>query len=363
MYKWVSSKPYQHHNKYRVWFSGLDGQKSHQTFETESAALEFVEKAKTKVLAGTGHPIGKLVIEYLGNRRPILRPSSIRTLEFRLRTIVRGREAVPVEVFPWMRAWSERVAMQSTDSQHGIRAAADGFVAFCTKAGFVRRDPLVDVEVQGRKKPGKKQLHIDEAKRFVAEALKNADDPISLACAAMVYTGLRPGEIMGLQVRDLDAEGTMLWVEKSKTEAGKRRVEVADAFRPFLQGLAKGRQAQDYLFDFKPERSRACQDERKKRLDVLLRRTKGLCKTAGLPVVCAHSMRGLHSTLAAGFGATGQVVAQALGHTSFNVTKRHYVDKEVLANASLRSNLQVLQGGAKAVTRGQKPVTAKPGAT
>jgi hypothetical protein len=55
-------------------------------------------------------------------------------------------------------------------------------------------------------------------------------------------------------------------------------------------------------------------------------------------------MRGLHSTLAAGFGATGHAVAKALGHTSFTVTKRHYVDREVLENASLRKSLQVLQG-------------------
>jgi integrase len=189
--------------------------------------------------------------------RTSLRPSSIKTLEFRLRTITKGRATVPVEAFPWRSAWSEHVEGQSVDSQHGILAAADGFVSYCIKAGFVRRDPLVDVEVQGRKKRGKKQLHIDEAKRFVDEALKHADDPIALACAAMVYAGLRPGEIMGLQVRDLDAGGTVLWVEKSKTEAGKRAVEVAEVFRPFLQDLAKGRQSQDCLFDFKPERIRA----------------------------------------------------------------------------------------------------------
>jgi integrase len=62
--------------------------------------------------------------------------------------------------------------------------------------------PLLDPLLRG-----KKQLHIDEAKRFVDEALKNAGDPISVACAAMVYTGLRPGEIMGLQVRDLEGGG------------------------------------------------------------------------------------------------------------------------------------------------------------
>ena len=249
---------------------------------------------------------------------------------------------------------------QSADSQFGIRAAANGLVSYVMKAGLLKRDPLVDVEVEGRKKRGKKQLHIDEAKRFVEEALKNSDDPLALACAAMVYTGLRPGEIMGLQIRDLDADGTVLWVEKSKTEAGKRAVEVAKVFRPFLQGLTKDRQPEDFLFEFKAVFPKPCGNERKQRLDALLRRTRSLCKSAGLPVVCAHSMRGLHSTLAAGFGATGQVVAKALGHTSFSVTKRHYVDREVLENANLRSNLQVLQGGQKAVTRGRKVVTAKP---
>jgi hypothetical protein len=68
---------------------------------------------------------------------------------------------------------------------------------------------------------------------------------------------------------------------------------------------------------------------------------------------------GLHSTLAAGFGATGHDVAKALGHTSFNVTERHCVNREVLENANLRSNLKILQGGQKAVTSLQKPVTAQ----
>ena len=38
-------------------------------------------------------------------------------------------------------------------------------------------------------------------------------------------------------------------------------------------------------------------------------------------------------------------MAKALGHTSFNVTKRHYVDQDVLETTSLRKTLKVLQGG------------------
>jgi integrase len=185
---------------------------------------------------------------------------------------------------------------------------------------------LAGLEIQGKKRRGKAQLHIDEAKRFVAEALKQPDEPLSVACAAMVYTG-----IMGLQVRDLDAGGSIVWVEHSKI-----------AFRPFLLALAQGRSSQAYLFDFQSQGIRSSKDERKQRL---LRRTRSLCEMAGLPVVCSHSMRGLHSALAAGVGITGHAMAKALGHTSFAVTKRHYVNQEVLENANLRMNLQVLEGG------------------
>ena len=370
MYVWISHKPYRHHHKWRVWFRGLDGKKAHRTFDTEDEAEDFIEKSRPKLLTGGGHPIGDLVDKYLDERRQSLRASSMKTIEFRLRALSKDRAAVPVEGFPWMRAWTEHGAKQSVDSQHGILSAARGLVDFCLKAGFLRRDPLSEIEISGHKKRGKKQLHIDESRRFVDKALKHPNDPLAVACAAMIYTGLRPGEIMGLQVRDLDADGTILWVEKSKTEAGKRGVEVAEVFRPFLRSLAQGRNSQDYLFEFKPERARVCSDERKRRIDALLRKTWSLCKSAGLPEVCSHSMRGLHSTLAAGFGATGHAVAKALGHTSFTVTKRHYVDREVLENASLRSNLQVLQGplggnrrGNRRGNRPSKSVTADQRAT
>ena len=345
MYKWVSHEPYRHHHKWRVWFRGLDGQKCHRTFDTENSAAAFIENARSKLLPAGGHPIGELVSRYLDSRKASLRPSSATTLEFRTRTVIQGRDAVAVESFPWTRAWTEHAAKQSVDSQHGILAAIHGFISWCETAGFLRQDPLANLQIQGHKKRGKKQLHIDESRRFVQEAFKHPDDPMAMACAAMVFTGLRPGEIMNLQVRDLDADGTILWVERSKTEAGKRAVEVAEVFQPFLKSLAQGRKSQDYLFDFLPERSRICHDKRKRRTGALLRRTRSLCESAGLPVVCAHSMRGLHSTLAAGFGATGHVVAKALGHTSFNVTKRHYVDQDVLETTSLRKTLKVLQGG------------------
>ena len=55
-------------------------------------------------------------------------------------------------------------------------------------------------------------------------------------------------------------------------------------------------------------------------------------------------MRGLHSTLATAAGTTRHAVARALGHTSFAVTKRHYVQREVLETAQRSASLAALRG-------------------
>ena len=114
--------------------------------------------------------------------------------------------------------------------------------------------------------------------------------------------------------------------------------------RPFLVGLAANRPAFDPLFSHRPNRKRACQDQLKSRTDALLRRLRRLCAEAKVPVVVPHSLRGLHATLASGFGATSHAVAAALGHTSFVVTARHYVDRGTLQQARSRRSREVLSG-------------------
>jgi integrase len=192
---------------------------------------------------------------------------------------------------------------------------------------------------------------IDEARKLVAAALR-AGDSLALAAATMVLTGLRPGEVMALKVRDCGDGAAVIWVEAGKTEAARRAIEVAAELRPYLVGLAANRPAFDSLFEHKLRRRRASQDQLKSRTDALLRRLRRLCTEAKVPVVVPHSLRGLHATLASGFGATTHAVAAALGHTSFVVTARHYVDRGTLEQARSRRSREVLSGNCD-----PKPVT------
>ena len=64
----------------------------------------------------------------------------------------------------------------SVDSHRNILAEARSFLRWCsTKRKWIARNPLEEVEGVGKRKHGKAQLRVDEARRWVATAVDLAD--------------------------------------------------------------------------------------------------------------------------------------------------------------------------------------------
>ena len=110
-------------------------------------------------------------------------------------------------------------------------------------------------------------------------------------------------------VRDVDDDGKLLWIPDSKTKAGRRTQEVPEVLQPYLLGLVAGREPEALLFGAHWR-------------DWPKAWVKRICKAAKVPVVTAHGMRGLHSTLATDRGISAHAVAAALGHESPTTTMR-----------------------------------------
>ena len=155
----------------------------------------------------------------------------------------------------------------------------------------------------------------------------------AVAAMTALLLGMRASEIVSRVVRDLDDGGRLLWIPHSKTEAGRRTLQVPDQLRPFLQRLAAGRKSDDLLFGYHD-------------WDWVRTWVQRIRTDAKVPVVGAHSMRGLHSTLAMAAGVTGHVVAASLGHEKIGTTIRSYADPAAVAGAQQRRTLKVLAGGA-----------------
>jgi integrase len=317
MYSWISPNPYQHYNRFKVWFRDLEGERKSKSFATVAEAEDWITDSQ-RLLVTDGRPIVNVVTAYLASLSD-RKPSTLTTLRYRLMSVIGGRERVPIETFPWKQAWADHVAKQSRASQTGILGALRGLVVY---AGL-RGTPLGGLAVTGIRREGKEQLHIDEARRFVATALMAADS-LALAAVTMAVTGCRPGEVLALRARDVDDGGAILHVYGTKTRAAKRSIPVDPAFQPVLLGVATGKAPDSLLFEFEPERVRPHQDEGKAKRDALSRRVRSLCAKAQVRRVVPHSLRGLNATLRLTGGATDDSITRALGHVDISTTRRSY---------------------------------------
>jgi integrase len=228
--------------------------------------------------------------------------------------------------------------------------------------GWLKVNPAEKLSAEGTKARRKKQLRINEARRWSEKAIELAaagDDGAVAALSALVL-GLRASEITDRVVRDLDDDGRVLWIDHGKTENAERFLEIPSLLRPHSLALTKGRLPGAPLFWRTSTRTGKARDRH-----WVLRSVRRICAAAGVPTVCAHSLRGLHSTLAQEAGVTGHLVAGALvgvpgatpggdvdrqtaaqlGHGSTATTHGHYTAPGAVERARVaRANLRLVPG-------------------
>lgn len=226
----------------------------------------------------------------------------------------------------------------SVDTHRNMLAEAKSFLRWCAAPAqrWLPANVLEGVEGQGRRHHGKPQLRIDEARLWMKTALELADAGKEGALAALVtlLLGMRCSEVVSRQVRDVDDGGRLLWIPDSKTNAGRRTLEVPEGLRARLAKLADAehRKGDELLFG---------KHDRKWPTTWVA----DICTLAKVPRVTGHGMRGLHSTLAVDAGMTGHLVAASLGHESFATTATSYAKSEAVEGAKQRKTWKVLDGG------------------
>ena len=231
----------------------------------------------------------------------------------------------------------------AVDTHRNGLAVAKAFGAWCVKQSWLRESPFAAVKGRGRRKRGKPQLRIDEARQFQATCLAHADrDHGAVLALAYLLLGARAGEIVLRQVRDVDDGGRVLWIPDSKTQAGRRELGVPEQLAPHLARLANGRLPQALLFEHAATRQRP--------QDWAREQVWRLCKLAGVPRVTPQGLRGTLATMGREVGNTSQQVADLLGHASPAITDRSYIDGQRAAAAERRAALRVLEGGRAAAT-------------
>lgn len=236
----------------------------------------------------------------------------------------------------------------AADTHQNALSVAKDFGAFCVKQRWLRVNPFADVEPVGRKVEGadKPRLTVDEARRLQTYCHEHAADLAAVITLAYLLLGSRASELVRRDVRDLDDGGRLLWIGKTKTAAGRRRLLIPEELAPYLVAITGGRPGDAPLFV--SEASRRWPAGRRWSRHMAYNHVRRICAAAKVPTLPPQALRRTQATLATDAGATGLMVAQHLGHATGAapaVTHRSYVERDAARDAAVQRGLRVLQGG------------------
>jgi integrase len=330
--------------KWHVVVVDADGRRASQTFADEAEASSAKRRLERYYRTLESPVVSDLVVQYReyldskGNTK-----ETVHTTAWRLERFLSDVFETDIgRITPKQaqRLYDKAVEGRSADTHRNWLGQVKTFFRWCVKRGFVKTNVFAGVEPVGKRRRGKAQLRIDQSRQFYAAAhqvfAEGGDRGLhrkrgAVAALVALEMGLRAGEILRITAADVDDNGRVLWIPKSKTEAGVRRLEIPEDLRPLLQELAQ--HAKDgRLFPY--TNRRWVRDQ-----------VRYICDLAGLPKVSAHALRGTHASIAEEAGATSHLVAAALGHASPTVTRRHYTDESAAQRARQQRALKVIQGG------------------
>lgn len=330
--------PYQHFKRWRLIIVGEGGRANYVAFDSREEAHAAKCEVEKQIAAQDGITVHVAIDTYeTWQRARGLKPNSYETTRARLDKFMASISKMPLASITPARAksiYEDWVTRAPVDTHRNMLMETKTFMRWAITKGWIKRSPFAAVVGLGKKRKGKPQLRYDEARRWYATAYTLAEaEPGALAAITTLAFGLRASEVAQLSVRDLDNGGHLLWVADSKTEAGRRTLEVPDDLHPLFQKMSTGKVATDPIFG--PDRTRYW----------VYYWVQRICDLAHVQKVCAHAMRGLHGSTAVDAGATPRLVSAALGHASVGVTERHYLAPGTMGRATQRAALGVLQGG------------------
>lgn len=227
----------------------------------------------------------------------------------------------------------------SADTHHAELALAKRLGKLALAKRWLRADPFARIEPVGRKRHGstKDRLSVDESRKLLAHCQALDRDQAAIVTIAYLILGARASELVKRSVRDLDDDGKILRIDRTKTRAGTRRLKLPDELRRLLLALCRGRAADAPIF-IGDDGARVTRHWARYHV-------RRLTKDAIGRELSPQALRRTQSDVAIEASESALAVARHLGHASTAVTERSYRDRDVTASAAAARTFAVLAGG------------------
>jgi integrase len=336
--------PYEHGDQFRlhvVTGSGRGRKTTYRSYPTRDLAEAALRGARSQAQGVTVRAAATAFIKSM--RTAGLAESTVTTNEFRLWHILQvprnGERPLRWIAHRGQSLYDAAQVERAADTHQAELGLARQFGEFCVKQKWMKANPFWGIDPVGRKTHGstKPRLRVDESRTLREYCLSLGINQHAIITFAYLLMGARASELVKRDVRDLDDNGSLLWINRTKTIAGTRRLRVPDELRLLMLELAKGKGPNDPIFTL----------DNGKRADRhwAYRIVKRICNEAKVPPLSPQALRRTQSDIATEAGETAIAVARHLGQTSSAVTDRSYRDRDVVSDAKTDRAFKVIAGG------------------
>ncbi|MFI3326206.1 MAG: site-specific integrase [Clostridia bacterium] len=214
------------------------------------------------------------------------------------------------------------------------RAVEQGFIkeSPCTKAVILPKD-----KTNKEKKPFLTDVQARELLKMV-----NEYSQFNTIIKVLLYTGMRSGECLGLQWKNIDFENKTIHIENTLTDVGGKHWLQPPKTKNSNRYIAMSEDVENMLKEHK-----AVQDEEIKRLNGIYRypnmiftsktgnyldrsrlntQFRKFVKDTDFSFITLHSLRHCNATLLINSGVDLKIVSENLGHSDISTTANIYAD-------------------------------------
>lgn len=261
------------------------------------------------------------IIPNLGNTK--LEELTARKVETIYRSLQRGSDVRPA---------------LSAKTVKNIAGVLNRAVRDAVRWGHLAMNPIADVKKPSGKSPEMTAWQTEELFQFIDAS---ANERFAAMWHLAATTGMRRGELLGLQWSDINFDAKTLKISRArvragnetitdtpKTEAGKRTIHLDDRTINTLK-QHKARQAQEKLsmggqWSDTDGHVFTEADGSLPNPNTITRRFLALCKNAGLRRIRFHDLRHSYVVASRAAGVDIKTISQRIGHADTNVTLSVY---------------------------------------
>ena len=186
-------------------------------------------------------------------------------------------------------------------------------------------DTLEDMNITSKDfkpKQHRKQVLTNDEYNRITKYLVDNQDMRNLGLLLLLKSGLRIGELVALKPSDLkdgyidinktEAHDDNYYItDKTKTEAGTRKVVLPKQDLWILNELKCRRAFNEYVFEFKSYQFR--------------NRLNSVCNKLGIERVSPHKLRKTYASRLFANGVDERIICTQMGHTDIRTTKQYYI--------------------------------------